>query len=120
MSWPLALMVSIAMLVIGTTAVLDRDVAAVSGAIVTLLIALGLAELREIKTNTNGNNNQLLEQNREQNNLLQEQNKALMAEIAQYRRDALNITNRALESAPLVAPQSPPDVPVPSAPPAVR
>lgn len=113
-------MVSIAMLVIGTTAVLDRDVASVSAAIMTLLIALGLAELREIKTNTNGNNTVLLEQNREQNNLLQEQNKALMAEIAQYRRDALNITNRALESAPLVAPQSPPDAPVPSAPPAVR
>lgn len=92
-SWPLAVMVSVAMLVIGATALLDRDIAGVSAAITTILIALGLAELREIKTNTNGNNTSLLEQN-----------KVLMAEIAQYRRDALDITNRALDSQPLNQP----------------
>lgn len=90
-SWPLALMVTVAILVIGATALLDRDVAGVSAAITTVLIALGLAELREIKTSTNGNTSALMEQN-----------KALMQELAQYRRDSASITNRALESAPLV------------------
>lgn len=83
-------MVIALILVIGTVAVLDRDVAAVSSAILTVLVALGLAELREIKSQTNGNNNTLMEQNR-----------ALMLELAQYRRDAATITNRALDSAPL-------------------
>jgi len=86
-------MVIVAMVVIGTVALLDRDVAAVSSAILTLLVALGLAELREIKSNTNGSNNSLLEQN-----------KALMHELAQYRRDALRITDRAFESAPMGPP----------------
>lgn len=93
MSWPLAIMVSVAILVIGATALLDRDIAGVSAAITTILIALGLAELREIKTSTNGNTSALMEQN-----------KALMAELAQYRRDSATITNRALESAPLSPP----------------
>jgi len=92
-SWSLASMVIVAMVVIGTVALLDRDVAAVSSAILTLLVALGLAELREIKSNTNGSNNSLLEQN-----------KALMHELAQYRRDALRITDRAFESAPMGPP----------------
>lgn len=93
MSWPLAVMVSVAMLVIGAAALLDRDVAGVSAAITTILIALGLAELREIKTQTNGNSTNLMEQN-----------KVLMDQLAQYRRDALDITNRALDSAPLPQP----------------
>jgi hypothetical protein len=84
-------MVSVAILVIGATALLDRDVAGVSAAITTILIALGLAELREIKTSTNGNTTALMEQN-----------KALMAELAQYRRDSATFTNRALESQPLL------------------
>lgn len=92
-SWPLAVMVSVAILVIGATALLDRDIAGVSAAITTILIALGLAELREIKTQTNGNNTSLMEQN-----------KVLMDQLAQYRRDALDITNRALDSAPLPQP----------------
>jgi hypothetical protein len=83
-------MVIAAITVIGTVALLDRDVAAVSSAILTVLVALGLAELREIKSQTNGNSNTLMEQNR-----------VLMQELAQYRRDAANITNRALDSAPL-------------------
>lgn len=87
---PLAIMVSVAMVVIGIVAITDRDVAAVSSAILTLLIALGLAELREIKSQGNGNINTLMEQN-----------KALMQELAQYRRDAVRITDRALDSAPL-------------------
>jgi hypothetical protein len=85
-------MVIALILVIGTVAILDRDVAAVSSAILTVLVALGLAELREIKSQTNGNNNTLMEQNR-----------VLMQELAQYRRDAATITTRALDSAPLAA-----------------
>lgn len=90
----MAIMVSVAMLVIGAVAIFDRDVTAVSGAILTLLLALGLAELREIKTSTNGNTSALMEQNR-----------ALMQELAQYRRDSVRITDRALESAPLMPAQ---------------
>lgn len=86
-------MVIALILVIGTVAILDRDVAAVSSAILTVLVALGLAELREIKSQTNGNNTTLMEQNR-----------GLMLELAQYRRDAATITNRALDSQPLGTP----------------
>jgi hypothetical protein len=86
-------MVSMAIAVIGVTAVLDRDVAAVSGAITTVLIALGLAELREIKASTNGNQDALMQQNR-----------ALMAELAQYRRDASRVTDRAMSSPALPPP----------------
>ena len=93
MTWPLAIMVSVAMLVIGVTVVMDKDVSHVTEAIITILIALGLAELREIKSQTNGNQNTLMEQN-----------KALMNELAQYRRDAASITNRALDSQPLTPP----------------
>lgn len=89
-SWPLAIMVSVAMLIIGVTVVTDKDVSSVTGAIITILIALGLAELREIKSQTNGNQSTLMEQN-----------KSLMAELAQYRRDAARITDRALDSQPL-------------------
>lgn len=95
-SWPLASMVIVTVIVIGVVAIVDGDIAAVSSAIFTLLLALGLAELRDIKSQTNGSQNTLLEQNR-----------ALMAELSQYRRDASRITDRALESAPLVAPVSP-------------
>jgi len=92
-------MVTVAMLVIGATALFDRDVAAVSGAIITVLLALGIAELREIKAQTNGNQDALMQQNR-----------ALMSEIAQYRRDASRVTDMAFSSSPLVAPS--PDGPL--------
>lgn len=84
-------MVSTAMIVIGVAALMDKNVTAVSTAFTTVLVALGLAELREIKSQTNGNNQTLMDQNR-----------ALMDELAQYRRDAARITDRALDSAPLV------------------
>lgn len=101
MSWPLAVMVSIAMLVIGATALLNRDVAAVSAAITTVLIALGLAELREIKASTNGNQSALMAQNR-----------ALMEELGQYRQDASRVTDRAMSS-----PALPPVTELPPPPP---
>jgi hypothetical protein len=96
-SWPLAIMVSVAMVIIGVTVVTNKDVSAVTGAIVTILIALGLAELREIKSNTNGNQTTLMEQNR-----------SLMAELAQYRRDAARFTDRAMDSQAMTPP-TPPD-----------
>lgn len=89
-SWPLAIMVIAVVTVVGVVAVMDKDVTAVSSAILMLLIALGLAELREIKSNTNGSNNTLMEQNRK-----------LMDELGQYRREAARMTDRAFESAPL-------------------
>jgi hypothetical protein len=92
-SWPLAVMVTVAMLVIGTTALFGRDVAAVSGAIITVLLALGIAELREIKAQTNGNQDAMMQQNR-----------ALMSELGQYRRDASRVTDMAFSSSPLVTP----------------
>lgn len=90
MSWPLAAMVIVVVLVIGVVALLDRDINAVSNTILMLLVALGLAELREIKSNTNGSNDSLMRQNQK-----------LMDELAQYRRDAASFTNRALDAAPL-------------------
>jgi len=87
----MAVMVSVTVMVIGAVALWDRDIGAVSNVILMLLVALGLAELREIKTQTNGSQSSLLEQN-----------KALLDELAQYRRDATRITDKALESGPLV------------------
>lgn len=92
-SWPLAFMVTVVVTVVGVVAVMDKNVATVSNAILMLLIALGLAELREIKSNTNGSNTTLMEQN-----------KMLMDELGQYRREAARITGRALDSAPLNQP----------------
>jgi hypothetical protein len=97
LSWPLALMVTVAMLVIGAVAILQRDVAAVSSAILTILVALGLAELREIKSSTNGSNDRLMQQN-----------KALMEELSEYRRSASRFTDRALDSQPMVPSSSVP------------
>lgn len=85
MNWPLAFMVSVAMIVIGTAAFLNKDVAAVTGSILTMLIAFGVAELREIKTSTNGNTDKLLQQNQ-----------ALMAELAQYRQNQQHMMSQML------------------------
>ena len=93
MSWPLAFMVIAVVAVIGVIAAMDKNVATVTNAILMLLIALGLAELREIKSNTNGSNNSLMEQNRK-----------LMDELGQYRREAARVTDRAFESNPLTQP----------------
>jgi hypothetical protein len=92
-TWPLAAIVIALIGVIGAVALAKDDVSAVSGAIITVLIALGLAELREIKSQTNGNNQTLMVQN-----------KALLDELAEYRRSNARITDRALESAPLGPP----------------
>lgn len=101
MGWPLALMVTVAMIVIGVVAVLERDVTAVSSAILTVLVALGIAELREIRTISNGNTLTLQEHNKDLSANVQEQNRALLEELAQYRRDANRFTERALVSPPI-------------------
>lgn len=82
MPWPLALVVTTAIIVIGALAMFNRDVNAVSNAILMLLVALGYAELREIKSNTNGNNTKMLD------------------ELAEYRRAQSRITERAFDSTP--------------------
>lgn len=63
LSWPLAAVAMMAMAVIGTLAILDKDVNVVSNVIILLLITLGIGELREIRNNTNGNNNRLMDTN---------------------------------------------------------
>lgn len=63
MPWTLALVVTVSILVIGTLAILDKDVNVVMNAILLLLMALGYAELREVKSNTNGTNTKLMEDN---------------------------------------------------------
>lgn len=90
MSWPLAAIVIVLICVIGAVALVKADVEGVSTAIITVLIALGLAELREIKSQTNGSNDTLMRQNQ-----------ALLNELSEYRRNAARITDRALESQPL-------------------
>jgi hypothetical protein len=63
MPWSLALVVTVTVLVIGTLAILDKDVNVVMNAILFLLMALGYAELREVRSNTNGTNTKLMEDN---------------------------------------------------------
>ena len=55
-SWPLAMVTTVAITVMGVLAMFDKDVNAFIGAILLLLGALGVAELREIKNQTNGIN----------------------------------------------------------------
>lgn len=91
MSWPLAMVVTAAITVIGLLGLFQRDVAAASAAIMTLLLALGFAELREIKTNTNGTNAKMME------------------ELTEYRRASARNFQTALENPAIApAPTSPP------------
>lgn len=55
MPWPMAFVIGTAILVIGVLAALEKDFNGVVSAILLLLVALGYAELREIKNQTNGN-----------------------------------------------------------------
>jgi ABC-type transport system involved in cytochrome bd biosynthesis fused ATPase/permease subunit len=87
MPWPIALVVSVAIVVIGVLSAMDKDPVTVVGAIVLLLGAFGYAELREIKSNTNGTQTKLIEQNT-----------ALLAELAEYRRANARSFQQALES----------------------
>ena len=86
MGWPMATVVAAAVLVMGALALFDKDIDRALNAIIFLLMALGYAELREIKSNTNGVNTKLLE------------------ELAEHRRNQARVTDRALESQPLNPP----------------
>lgn len=81
-SLPMAIMISVAMIVIGIVAVMDRDIQAVGNVILMLLVALGIGELREIKGQTNGNMKRLLD------------------ELAEARRTQSRMTDRAFDSIP--------------------
>ena len=81
-SLPVAIMVSVAMIVIGVVAVMDRDIQTVGNVILMLLVALGIGELREIKGQTNGNMKRLLD------------------ELAEARRMQSRMTDRAFDSIP--------------------
>lgn len=81
-SLPMAIMISVAMIVIGTVAIMDRDIQAVGNVILMLLVALGIGELREIKGNTDGNMKRLLD------------------ELAESRRAQSRVVDRAFESTP--------------------
>lgn len=90
MPWPVALVVSITILVVGVLAMFDKDVQVVMNAVILLLMALGYAELREVRSQTNGNTNKQNE------------------ELAAWRRTMTDFTTRALESQPLSPPPPPP------------
>lgn len=96
LSWPLAAVAITAMVVIGALAVMEKDIQTVSNVILLLLLSLGIAELREIKSNTNGTNTRMMD------------------ELAQNRRTQERILDKALEplvtTAPPVSPARPPEI----------
>ena len=75
--WPLAAVAIAAIAVIGTLAMFDKDVSATANIILLVLMALGIAELREIKSNTNGTNNRILDNSER----LQERHDKLMDRV---------------------------------------
>lgn len=76
--WPLAAVAMTAMVVILILALNDKDVSATANIILLVLMALGIAELREIKSNTNGTNNRLADAN----DKLMERNDRLVDRVA--------------------------------------
>lgn len=76
--WPLAAVAMTAMVVILVLALNDKDVSATANIILLVLMALGIAELREIKSNTNGTNNRLMDNNER----LQDRNDRLVDRVA--------------------------------------
>jgi hypothetical protein len=93
MPWPVALVISVAIIVIGVISAIGRDVTPVLGAILLLMGGLGYAELREIKSNTNGTNNRMMDANNR-----------MMDELAEYRRAAAISFRQAMEN-PAVPPR---------------
>jgi hypothetical protein len=86
LSWQMTVVLGLVVLVIGVLAFAEKDVRTVSDAILFIMVAMGYAELREIKSQTNGNQTKLME------------------ELAAYRRASQEVTTKALESAPLIPP----------------
>lgn len=89
MSWPMAVVISAVVVVIGVLAFVGKDFKAVSDAILFILFALGYAELREIKAQTNGSST------------------AKDVELANYRRQQEALVQKLLEAQPII-PQNDP------------
>lgn len=53
-SWQMTIIICVVVGGVVATGILEKDITSVGAIILTLLIALGVAELKEIKTNTNG------------------------------------------------------------------
>lgn len=83
MSWPFAAIVIAALLAVVAVKLIDGDAGDVMSIVSLVINAYLLAELREVKTNVNGNTS------------------ALMAELAEYRRQASRVTDQALSSSAL-------------------
>lgn len=96
MPWPMALVVSVAITVIGILSYQDKDINVVVNAVLLLLMALGYAELREVKTNTNGGTARL----QDQNERLQETNATLLKELAAHRQTQALLTEKLLNAPP--------------------
>jgi len=62
MPWPTAIVVSVALLVIGTLSVLGADTSDLMLIVVSVLGGMGVSELKAVKDNTNGNNTRLMDE----------------------------------------------------------
>lgn len=91
MSPAMAFVVCFAIAVIGVLAFVGKDFRAVVDAILMLLMALGYAELREIKSQTNGSST------------------AKDVELANYRRQSDALVQKLLEAQPIIPPTPPAD-----------
>jgi hypothetical protein len=81
MTWPLAIVVGIALLVIGAITMFGQGDASIVVSVISLLVnAMLYGELREVKSQTNGSTSRLLE------------------ELASYREQQQKITTQALNS----------------------
>lgn len=87
MSWPMAFLIAVVSIVLCVLILAGKDPNTLIWPIILLAGALGYAELREIKGNTNGTNKNLIDQNA-----------ALMAELAEYRRTSQANLKQALEN----------------------
>lgn len=90
MTWPLAAVIVSALVAVVVTQVYGGTTNDILLIILTVLGAMNAAELREVKSNTNGGLTRLMEEN------------------ANYRRQLADITNQALNSPALGTPQAQP------------
>jgi hypothetical protein len=72
MSWPTAVVVCVAIIVIGALGVLGVDTNAITWVLVTVVGGLGVGELRAIKEQTNGTQSKLMEQAAKHQDVLSE------------------------------------------------
>ena len=62
MPWPTAIVVSVALVVIGALSVIGSDTSDLMLIVVSVLGGMGVSELRAVKDNTNGSNTRLMEE----------------------------------------------------------